>query len=365
MDKIKLDNIRKVRATLRANSLDGLLVTSPENRRYLSGFTAEDVSINESSGALLILKKRLFLLTDGRYHVQAQKEAKGWEIVIYKKGISEALKTIRSEFPDTKRIGFEPTYLSFEQHELLKKNNPGLELVPIRGRIEKMRGIKTAWEVELIKKAISVAEEVLDSVSKELSPGVTEKEVAWRINEGLYKKSDGPSFPPIVASGPNSALPHAEPTDRTIKEGEPIIIDMGARVNGYCSDMTRTFFIGPPKPPFKEIYQIVRTAQKRAQQMLRAAIPGRECDRVARDIIRKNGYGEYFVHALGHGVGLAVHEQPALSPRWKKHLKEGMVVTIEPGIYIPGKGGVRLESMALVESTGCKILTSNVGYYNW
>jgi Xaa-Pro aminopeptidase len=168
-----------------------------------------------------------------------------------------------------------------------------------------------------------------------------------------------------VASGPNAALPHAVPTDRPIQEGEPILIDMGARLGGYCSDMTRTIFLGEPRSSFKEVYAIVRKAQIAAQEALKAGLTGKQVDQVARDVIKDAGYGPRFVHSLGHGVGLAVHEAPTLSQQSRKMLRPGMVVTVEPGIYLPDQGGVRLENMALVEADGATILSKNDWFYEF
>jgi len=228
-----------------------------------------------------------------------------------------------------------------------------------------MRSVKDAAELEAINRAIRAAEDVFGQVHSEIRPGMTEKEIAWRILAGLFAVSEGPSFPPIVASGPNAALPHAVPTDRAVREGEPIIIDMGARVDGYCSDMTRTVFLGAPDPAMREIYRLVRTAQRAAEDALRAGITGREADRTAREIITTGGHGDRFIHALGHGVGLAVHESPRLSPRERRVLRPGMVVTVEPGIYLPGVGGVRLEDMVLIQEGGARVLSRNDWYYDW
>ena len=359
-----LGRLKRVRLILAGLGLDAFLITCPENRRYLSGFTAEDMGISESAGALLVLRNEAILLTDGRYEVQARDEAPDWHPIIYRQGLSHALKDL-IHGSTIHKIAYEPIFLSCQQFSAIRKALPEAEFVALSDRIEAMRSIKAPSEINSIKEAISAAEMVLNSVWRTIRPSITEKEVAWHILEGLWRHAEGPSFFPIVASGPNAALPHAIPTDRPIEEGEPIIVDMGAKLGGYCSDMTRTMFVGEPKAPFKEVYTIVRRAQLAAQGALRAGLTGREVDRIARDVIRAAGYGPRFVHSLGHGVGLAVHEAPILSQRSRKMLRPGMVVTIEPGIYLPGQGGVRLENMALVEANGATILSKKDWFYEF
>ncbi|MGQ9812240.1 MAG: M24 family metallopeptidase [Dissulfurimicrobium sp.] len=364
MEQAFTERLRRIKAILRTRAIDAFLITSPENRRYLSGFKAEDTAINESSGALLITAKETIVLTDGRYEVQAGQECHGWRVFIYRKGIKEAVKRLTEE-AGVKKIAYEPEYLTCAGLEAIKKACPHLDLIPLMGKIETMRAIKSQEEIRHIKAAVAAAEIVFREVSRAICPGMTEKEVAWQIVEGLSMHADGPSFPPIVASGPNSALPHAVPTERPIAKGEPIIIDMGAKLNGYSSDMTRTIFIGEPMPPFKEIYKTVRTAQIAAQNAIRADIAARIVDRIARDIIKAAGFGPMFNHSLGHGVGLAVHEAPVLSPRNRKILRQGMVVTIEPGIYLPGQGGVRLENMVYIGEKGGLVLNTEEGFYDF
>ncbi|MGB9712664.1 MAG: M24 family metallopeptidase [Dissulfurimicrobium sp.] len=359
-----LKRLMRIRAVLRARVLDAFLVTSPENRRYLSGFTAEDAAINESSGALFITPAEAVVLTDGRYGAQAGLDCPGWRVFIYQKGLKEAVKRL-TDGTKVKRVAYEPEYITCAGLDSLKKTCPQIDFVPLQGRIETMRAVKSPEELGFIKAAISAAEDVFEEISSSIRPGMTEKEIALRIVEGLSRRADGPSFPPIVASGPNGALPHAIPAERPIREGEPIIIDMGARLDGYSSDMTRTIFIGQPRPPFKEIYKMVRKAQIAAQDTIRAGMAANAVDKTARDIINAAGYGQMFNHSLGHGIGLAVHEAPVLSPRAKKTLKPGMVVTIEPGIYLPGQGGVRLENMVYVEERGRLVLSRDEWFYDF
>ncbi|NPA95219.1 MAG: aminopeptidase P family protein [Thermodesulfobacteria bacterium] len=356
--------LSRLRRSLVARDLQAVLVTCPENRYYLSGFWAEDLGLGESAGCLLITRNENLLLTDGRYKEQATKEAPLFQVQLYKKGLPALLKQLFRDL-DIKRCGFEPPFLPVATYKKIKHAIVPATLVDFGDLIFKMRAIKDHEELAKIGRAQEVAEEVFADILPELKAGVTEREVAFLILKGLYLKADGPSFPPIVASGPNAALPHAIPGNRELKAGEPIIIDMGARLDGYCSDMTRTMFIGEPDPYFKEIYNVVKDAQEAAQRFIRAGIRCKDADGAAREIIEQRGFGEYFVHSLGHGVGIAIHEAPAVSFRNRKLLRAGMVITVEPGIYIPGKGGVRLENMAVVEENGCRLLTSSRFYYEF
>lgn len=366
-DEQIFERLRRIRRGLAASSLDALLVTCPENRFYLSGFLAEDVGLAESAGALLITRHRQFLLTDGRYQLQARRQSPDFELVIYKKGLAAGLKEAltRLGWKDGALIALEASFISWAQVERLKKVGPELSFIPYKDAVFKMRSIKSPAEIKSIRRAVQAAEEVFQQVWDSLREGMTEKEIAFQILEGLYTRADGPSFPPIVASGPNAALPHAVPTDRRIKKAEPVIIDMGARLDGYCSDMTRTIFLDEPSSEMKQVYMTVKRAQLKAQKGIKAGISCRDADLLARQVIEEAGYGNSFVHALGHGVGLAIHEAPALSFRNRKLLRPGMVITVEPGIYIEGKGGVRLENMAVVGVDRLEILNSDRWYYDF
>ena len=357
--------LKRIRRIISARKLDAMLITSPQNRRYLSGFSAEDMGMQESAGALLVTRNEQLLLTDGRYEIQARDEATGWQVRIYKKGIASLLGSLADEI-SLGTVGYEPACMTCATRKRLEKALPDTEFVEIPPRIEEMRAIKHDYEVEIIRRAIAVAEDVFNVIWESLEPGCTEREVAWEITRLLGEKSEGPSFPPIVASGPNAALPHAVPSDRVINAGETVIIDMGAVVDGYCSDMTRTVIPGgEASEQIKNVYMTVRNAQAVAQDAIRAGISGKEADGFARQVIKKAGYGNYFVHSLGHGVGLAVHEAPSLSPRARKTLKAGMIVTVEPGIYLENVCGVRLENMGLVREDHLEVLSSDRWYYEF
>ena len=335
------------------------MIAQPENRQYLSGYSATDLSIAESAGFLLIPARGTpFLLTDSRYQLQAEQEAAGFEVLSVR---ATLLKTLQGLLPQLsiRRLLFESHYMLYSTAEKLKDlgRKLNVEIVPAGGMVESLRTVKTAEELGKIRMSVALNEEVFQDVYRKLKPGQTEREVAIAIETVMKRKgAEGVAFPPIVAAGPNGALPHAVPTDRPVREGETIIIDMGLKLNGYCSDMTRTVVLGKPDDRTREVMRIVRKAQLNALRIIRAGITAREADRAARKIIDEAGYGRFFGHGLGHGVGLAVHESPSLNRRRRNRLRAGMVVTVEPGIYIPGWGGVRLENMAVVENGGCVVL---------
>ena len=363
------NRLRSLRSKFDGLAVDTVWIIEPENRRYLSGFKAADGQLNESSGSLFITLDQALLLTDSRYTTQAQEEVVGFEAITHKKDLINALPEIFDRL-NTRRLGFEGGYLIWDLYqkvvEKASQHSPPVELIPLSGLVEEMREIKEAEEVAVLRRSAQLMGDVLAQVIEELRPGHVEKDVAWRI-EALVRKqyADGVAFPPIVASGPNSALPHAIPTDRIVGQGEPIMLDVGARVDGYCSDMTRTIFLGKPPSYFKEIYHVVREAQVSALESIRPGMKTNEANSIAKSCIEKAGFSDFFGHSLGHGIGLAPHESPAVGPLKPKTLKEGMVFTIEPGIYIPGKGGVRLEEMVILEKDGARVLTTNKNFYSF
>ncbi|MBW2021027.1 MAG: aminopeptidase P family protein [Deltaproteobacteria bacterium] len=360
LGKTTKNRLARLRARLQTEPLDTFLVLQGENRRYLSGFTGEDGQFDESAGALFITLERQLLATDSRYETQAQIEAPDFEIYRYREGLAQALPEILKTL-HTERLGFESVRLSYLQfqrfEEQLKNQNLSVSLVPTENFVEELRMIKEEKELEAIRHALAVSESVFESIRETLSPGVSERELAWAIEKGLRERgAESVAFPPIVASGPNAALPHAIPTDRPVKSGEPILFDWGARLNGYCSDISRTLVLGQPDTTFKTIYQVVQDAQSMAIEVIKPGISTQVIDKTARDYITAKGFGDHFGHGLGHGVGLATHEKPHLSPIRPMNLKVGMVTTVEPGIYIPGWGGVRLENMVVVKEDGAVVL---------
>jgi Xaa-Pro aminopeptidase len=364
-----LHRILSLRERLDRVPFDTLWVLQPENRRYLSGFKATDGQLTESSGSLLISKDSMVLVTDSRYTTEAENQAADFDVITLKKGFTESFPEIVSTL-GTRVLGFDENHLPWGVHRELAKKfrklSPPVRLAPVKGLVEEMREIKDHSEIRSMAAASDLMSEILTAVISKLKTGKTEKEVAWEI-EGLAREggADGLAFPSIVASGPNSALPHAVPTDRKIRAKEPITFDVGVKIDGYSCDMTRTVFLGGTTPKFKKIYKTVRAAQLAALKQIRPGVKSTVPDSTARQIIRDAGFGDYFGHSLGHGVGLATHEGPRLGPEKPVELKEGMVVTDEPGIYIPGLGGVRLEEMVLIEKDGPRILTRDNHFYDF
>jgi Xaa-Pro aminopeptidase len=361
--------VANLREHLNKLPCDTAWIIQPENRRYLSGFRAEDYQFTELSGSLLINKTQAVLVTDSRYSLEAEKEAIDFDIYTTKQGLIEELPEVLIRM-GTETLGFEEDHLTWGLHRQLAESlgalSPPISLNPLNGLVEDMREIKDNLEIKALEASADAMSEILDTVIRGLKPGLTEREVAWQI-ETLAREAgaESLSFPSIVASGPNSALPHAVPTDRALQTKEPIILDVGVRLDTYRSDMTRTVFIGEPEPDLKNIYMTVRKAQLAALKEIRPGIDSYHPDAIARQMIREAGFGKYFGHGLGHGVGLATHERPRLAPQKPVKLRRGMVVTVEPGIYIPGKGGVRLEEMVVIEAEGPRILTKNSCFYDF
>ncbi len=363
------ERLERFRGVMLEMELDTFLVAVPENRYYLSGFEAEDLLLTESSGCLLITQRAQHLLTDPRYEEAAKEEAPDFELAIYSTGLKQILPGLFSELK-CERLGVEKHFLTvkrFEEvEEALSEVRPSAKVIAAEDMVERLRIIKDDAEIEKIRKSIRLSEKALQTAWNALAPGKTEKETAWLIEKTIREGgAQAVSFPPIVASGSNAALPHAVPTGRRIGPGETVILDLGSKLDGYCSDMTRTWVCGDPDPKVMEIYKTVRQAQLAAQDKIRAGIDSVAVDSAARDLIRDAGYGDGFGHGLGHGVGLAVHEKPALRKVDPTVLEENMVVTVEPGIYLPGFGGVRLENMVRVTKTGCELLTREELFYNW
>jgi Xaa-Pro aminopeptidase len=356
-----------LRALLPSHGVDALLVSGPENRRYLSGFTATD----PDWGMLLITAQEAFLLTDFRYQAWAHQEVREFKVCIYKVDLAETLGEHLKDL-QVRSLGFEAAHLTYRQYQRLTQNvsRAGLTVAwqPLEGLVEGLRQQKSDAELAIMRRALELTETVMLQVAGKLTPGLTERQVAWEIEKRLREGgAEGMAFPPIVAAGANSARPHHHPGEYRLKAGEPIIIDMGARIDGYCADMTRTFVIGPADEHFRKIYSLVRRAQARAEAELKAGMDSLAGDGLAREVIAAGGYGEAFGHSLGHGVGLAVHESPSLSPSEARRcvLPAGCVVTVEPGIYLTGWGGVRLEDMVLLQPQGAEVLNKPGYFYDF
>jgi Xaa-Pro aminopeptidase len=343
----RLKNMRKL---LVQNSVDAVLVTQAENRRYLSGFDG-------SAGYLLITEQKAILATDFRYTEQASEQAPDFEITRIKGKVSEW-------FPDlvagagVKKLGFEADDISYNAYKQYSDALAEIEIVPVSGVVEKLRAVKEPEEIEYIEKAVAIADAAYNKVSNEIKAGMTEKQVAWEMEKSLRENgSEAVPFEIIVASGPNAALPHHRPTDRVINGGEPVLIDMGAKYKGYASDLSRTIYLGAPDDRFIDIYKTVLDAQEAAESIIKSGMTVHQADSAAREVIEKAGYGELFGHSLGHGVGLAEHELPHLSPNAGGTLENGMVYTVEPGIYLSGWGGVRIEDTTVMENGKTRVIS--------
>jgi len=356
------NRILRIKEIISEKNLDTLMVMVDENRRYLSGFKGHDTQFDESAGVLFISKAGLILATDSRYEEQAVRESGHiYEIVCYKEGLARQLPAILEKLC-TKRLGFESVRLSCLDHrkisEEIKSSGLEVELVETENVVETLRVIKDEEEIELIQKALLIAETAFIQIQDSIRPGITEKEAAWLIEKAMHEAgADGLSFPTIVASGPNSALPHAIPSDRAFKENEPILFDWGAVLNGYFSDISRTIVIGKPDDYFIRAYKTVLDAQSLAVNAIAPGVNSKSVDEAARKHIDSMEFSGKFIHGLGHGTGLSVHEDPRVGPLSRGTVLESqMVFTIEPGIYIPGWGGIRLENMVVVREGGAEVL---------
>lgn len=352
--KSGIKRLRKLRMSIAEKGLDALLLSQPENLRYLSGFTG-------SSGWLLISGQNAILATDFRYVEQAKGESPDFEIIQTKQELRDWLPGLVSDL-GWHKLGFEANFISYESShklsEVIKTKQINLELVPTIGIVEQVRSVKEPGELGFITKAMELTDAAFEQARAIIRPGITEKEAAWEIEKILRQEgSEGIPFEIIVASGSNSALPHARPTEKIIRSGEPVLIDMGARISGYCSDFSRTLFLGETAKSLREIYNIVLKAQTAAIEGVESGMGASQADQLARSVVEQAGYGGAFGHGLGHGVGLAVHESPTLGPSSSDSLADGMVFTIEPGIYLAGQGGVRIEDMVVLENGKAKVLS--------
>jgi Xaa-Pro aminopeptidase len=347
------EKLDKLRAAFDAREIEALLVSTPENRRYMSGFTG-------SAGYLLISRKDAVLATDFRYIEQSQQQAPDFSI----ERIAGSLAWLPDKMSEmgVRTIGFESDHMTVAIHskmtKALEEGGSEATMVATTGIVEELRAVKTPEEIELLTRAVEIADAAMDRVGPTIEPGMTEEQVAWELEKTMRELgAEGPSFETIVGAGPNGALPHHRADGTVIKTGDPVVIDMGARYQGYCSDLTRTLFVGEPDDAFREIYNTVLRAQLEAEARVTAGMTGKETDAIARDIIVQAGHGDNFGHSLGHGIGLAVHESPGVGPNSDGTIEDGMVFTVEPGIYMPGWGGVRIEDMAVMENGRARVLS--------
>ncbi|WP_239706318.1 MULTISPECIES: aminopeptidase P family protein [unclassified Mammaliicoccus] len=344
---MKFTNLRKV---MEQKGLDAIVVLSPYNRRYLSGFTG-------TSGSLLITQDTKQLITDFRYIQQANSQAEDFEIINQNGPMINKINEL-IQHGNYKNVGVEADLITYNEYQAL--NTDEVQLSSIEGVIETIRMIKDDFEIKQIQKAADIVDETYEHILKWVKPGMTENEVNNEME--MFMRNKGAtcsSFDTIVASGHRGALPHGVASNKVIEEGDMITLDFGALYEGYVSDITRTFAIGEPKEEMKKIYNIVLESQLAALEQIKPGMTGKEADSIARDIISSYGYGEQFGHSLGHGIGLEVHEGPALSQKSDIVLEENMCVTLEPGIYVEGLGGVRIEDDVLVTKNGLQRFTKS------
>lgn len=343
--------LQACRAKIQEKSVSGYLITNRIDQFYLTGFDGED-------GAALILPRQVYLLTDGRFREEAQRDAPWARAVVRTSGpMADALaKVVRRHKLD--RVGFQPNALSVAAHQVLRKALAPARLVAMPPVVDELRLTKDSSEVAAVERAIEVAEGAFQAVVRRIKPGWTERRLAAELeHEMLLRGASGPSFPTIVAEGPNSSIPHYRPGDRRIREGSAVLIDWGATVGHYHSDLTRMVFIRRIPPRFRRMYENVLAAQETGIRAIRPGIRALEADRAARRTLKQAGMDQYFAHSLGHGLGLEIHESPRLAMKVEDVLRPGMIVTVEPGVYYPGIGGVRIEDDVLVTQDGGRVLT--------
>lgn len=344
--------LRSLREAFKALQCHAAIVSDLINVRYLTGFSG-------TSGMVIVTENAAFFLTDFRYEQQASEQVPSeYSITIAQQNLwSEAANLLNDK---ARKIGFEAEHTSYALWQENKRKFSYAELLPTTNLVEALRLCKDEGELAIMRRAIAIADEAMEAVFKVLRPGLTEQEVADELLHQIKARgASGPSFDFIVASGPRGALPHGVASEKTLQAGEMVTIDMGAVYNGYCSDLTRTVCLGKPTAEQQKIYGIVWQAQTAAAEQMRAGLSCQSADQVARDIITEAGYGKYFGHGLGHGVGMEIHEAPRVSSLGSGKLQAGSVVSCEPGIYIPEWGGVRIEDLLLIEESGAQILSQS------
>jgi Xaa-Pro aminopeptidase len=350
--------IELLRRSLPAKGLDAILVSNSYNRRYLTGFKAMETTLSATAGHVLVSDQAAYLLTNPIHAEQARAEVFGVEVLVYEREPYLAAANAARD-AGVKRLGFEPESLTLTAFRALERAaGSNIELITAENAVEDLRARKDADEITLVHKAAEITDRAFVEVTSGLREGTTEAELAWQLEKTMRELgAEALAFDTVVGAGPNAALPHAIPSAKPIKAGEPVVIDMGARYEGYCADLTRTICIGQTGERFRRIYDIVLRAQLAAESAIQAGQTASEADAFARRVIDDAGFGAAFNHSLGHGVGLAVHEIPRVGKDSPAVLEEGMIVTVEPGIYIPGWGGVRIEDTVVIKDNGIEILS--------
>jgi Xaa-Pro aminopeptidase len=331
-------------------ALDALLIRGMQNIFYLTGFKG-------SEGSLLITRGDCVLMTDSRYILHANDVAQG--IVIQETRENDgALSTLRDRY-GIHRLGFDSLHTTYRMYQRYVESLPGIDLVPVENELEEIRRCKDASEIATMRKGLEIHTQAFNRTFEKIVPGSTEREIANELDYAMRSLgAEGPAFETIVASGPRAALPHARPTDRALGEGDVVIIDFGCLYNGYNTDETVTLCVGEPSDELRNVHAVVNEARRRGIETARAGVSVQDVDSAVRGYVEECGYGEYFRHGTGHGVGVDVHEAPAVTPRVNGTLEEDMVVTIEPGVYLPHVGGVRLEDMIMIRKGQAEVLTS-------
>lgn len=350
------DRVDGLVAQLKEQGLDGVLISAPENRRYLSGFSG-------SAGFLFITKSGAVLATDSRYTEQATNQSPDFDVRQTKGGWGWFIDELKSQ--RVKKVGFESQDMTVSSYNDLINaiksdfSLGGISMIPAPGLAESQRIIKDNEELAALQLAINAADKAMDLVAPNIAPGMTEREIAWKMETAMRDAgADAISFETIVAAGLNGAMAHHQPTDYIVKRGDPIVIDMGAKVGGYCSDLSRSIAVEEPDEMFKKIYDIVLGSQLTAINTVRVGMTGEEADDLSRDVIVQAGYGDNFGHSLGHGVGLEIHENPRVGPLSPDILDLNTVFTVEPGIYLSGWGGIRIEDIVILREDGAVPLSN-------
>lgn len=348
-----LDRLEKVRKKISESGLDGFLFTSGSNIFYLSGFSS-------SNAYIVLTKEKGYYITDARYYEGAKNKIKWLEVLLIDKNnkLKDIINQILSEH-GVSRLGFEKDKVSLSFYERLREDISSSQLEGYEGFLNDIRMVKSEEEIATIKLAVEKTDEIFSQLLKEIHSFDTELSVRRRIVDLIFEKGGtSESFPAIVATGKHSAIPHWETSTSRLEKNSPLLIDMGMKLNGYCSDFTRTIFLGKPDSKLLEIYNIVKEAHLEATAVVKAGITISEIDQKARSVIERYGYGDYFIHSTGHGIGIDIHEEPRIYRDTQQELQENTVFTIEPGIYVPGVGGVRLENIVVARKNGPQVLTN-------
>jgi Xaa-Pro aminopeptidase len=345
--------LKKIEDYLKRHDIDAVLITKSVNVSYLSDFRGND-------GFLLIGRDQRLLLTDLRYKEQAEKESKDFTVEASGRSIYKLVKK-QVKKARIQRLAFESEWLSHMEYTWLNENLDSVRLMSTRGLVENMRMTKAESEIGVIRGCVEILKRLADFARNMRVTGLSERDIAARLDYFMRRNgADRPAFDIIVAAGERSSMPHAITGDKKIEKDSIVLIDVGTYICGYCSDLTRVRFSGKISQQFRHIYQKVLYAQKHALSKIRPGVIASTIDAAARDYLEENGLGKYFTHGLGHGIGMEVHERPYISSRSKARLEPGMVFTVEPGVYIPGRGGIRIEDMVLVTASGCEVLTYGI-----